>query len=379
VEEKIPALFVTYGEFFSSKGGGVQLCSREYRDSLERAGFTLDILPFALGKSLTQRVRRRIFPEVSLLSSAALSFDRLRQKVTESQAEFVFFNHTPFPDLSRQLARDCPQVKQVLLSHGVDAIDFLIAQSARRRSHAEDLHRAVADSMLGRTLFAEAELRASLYAVLTLSEFEVQVERWLGTRKVLWVPRMVSEPALDWKPLPGRVGCVSTLDHPPNLQGLEELFAALEGLVPADLEFRLVGRPERQGERLAARYRFLRYLGPLDDAGLRAEVASWCCFVHPLFVLAKGCSTKLAVALGWGIPLATSEAGARGYVWDEERLPLARSPSELAELVLARANAAPGAAFRQQTQAIAALAPSADEIARRIRRLLVAQPRDRSR
>jgi hypothetical protein len=368
---EIPAIFVSYGPFLATAGGGVQLCTREYRFALERAGFALDILCFELGKSLRERLRRRIFPEVSLLSSSPLTFETLRRRVADTRAQFVFFNHTPFPALSGQLARECPQVGQVLLSHGVDGIDFLIAQSAHRQSGRENLRRSVADRMLGQTLFAEAELRVILQAVLTLSPFEVQIEKWLGTRNVLWVPRTILEAELPWQPHDGRVGCVSTLDHPPNLRGLEDLFDAIGSLLGADFEFRLVGQPTREGHRLAARYSFVRYLGPLDDAELRAEASTWCCFVHPIFILAKGCSTKLAAPLGWGIPIATTEVGARGYLWDPSSLPLARSPSELANLLIERSTLAHGEIFKKQTQDIAALAPSMSQVAQQIRTFLL--------
>ena len=131
------------------------------------------------------------------------------------------------------------------------------------------------------------------------------------------------ESELDADPVDQRVGCVSTLDHPPNHQGLAEVLQALSSRASPGFRFRLVGAPQKIGVALMRQFPFVEYLGALSNSQLRSEAATWCCFVHPLFVYAKGCSTKLAVALGWQLPIATTVYGARGYIWDIRRLPLA--------------------------------------------------------
>jgi hypothetical protein len=44
---------------------------------------------------------------------------------------------------------------------------------------------------LGEHLLKQAEQRRWIDAVLTLSPFEVEVEKWLGSPRVLWVPRTI--------------------------------------------------------------------------------------------------------------------------------------------------------------------------------------------
>jgi hypothetical protein len=122
---------------------------------------------------------------------------------------------------------------------------------------------------------------------------------------------------------------------------------------------------------MAARHRFVEYLGRLDDAQLRAEAATWCCFVHPLFVQAKGCSTKLGVALGWGLPIATTRLGARGYAWDEEAHPLHESPAELARAALAGGSLARFAEGCAATARIAQGAPSLAAVGAQVRDFLL--------
>jgi hypothetical protein len=224
--------------------------------------------------------------------------------------------------------------------------------------------------MLGRELLDEVEQRRWIDAVLTLSPLDVEVEKWLGSRKVLWVPRTIMEPRLETHPVDQRVGCVSTLDHPPNSSGLQQFFDALEGKVSRNFRFRLVGGPASKGAALAQRYGFVEYLGPISDQQLRAEAATWCCFIHPLFFYSKGCSTKLAMGLGWGLPVATTKFGARGYVWDDNLVPLAESPAGLTQLVLDRCSAARFAQYQRKTEQIVAITPKLLTVGANIRNFL---------
>src|SRR5207237_7690665 len=128
-------------------------------------------------------------------------------------------------------------------------------------------------------------------------------------RKVDWLPRTLPPgEALTWQPDPNRVGCVSTLDHPPNWEGLVLFLRELEPTAPPNLRFRLVGGPEHRGRQLAGEFVRVDYLGALNEDALAAEAKTWSCFVHPLFCYARGCSTKLAVALRWRIPIVTTNA-----------------------------------------------------------------------
>jgi hypothetical protein len=184
---------------------------------------------------------------------------------------------------------------------------------------------------------------------------------------VLSVTRTIPRDGLVCRPVDGRVGCVTTLDHPPNFSGLTRLLEALDGKAPSNFRLRLVGAPASCGARLARRHGFVDYLGPLTDDALRAEAATWCCFVNPIFVYSKGCSTKLAVALGWGLPIATTRYGARGYLWDESAIPLADDPKALADLVLARSSAAAFPTHCRATDAIVAMSPDLVRVGAQIR------------
>ena len=345
----------------------MQVCNREYIASLEAAGFQLRTISYDFQRRITSRLVNRIFPKVTNVSEPPELFQKVQSAVRKTNAEIIFFGMNVFPGLSLKLRQTFPDVRQVLLSYGIESIDFCIEQQIRRQTRTENRYRVVAERMLGRELLDEVEQRRWIDAVLTLSPLDVEIEKWLGSRKVLWVPRIIMEPGLEARPVDQRVGCVSTLDHPPNSSGLLQLFDALEGKVSGNFRFRLVGLPTSQGAAMAKRYAFVEYLGSLSDQQLRSEAATWCCFVHPLFVYAKGYSTKLAIGLGWGLPVATTKFGARGYLWDEKLLPLADSPAELVQLVLDRCTTRRFEDHQQETKHILAITPGLVTVGKKIR------------
>lgn len=370
-DEMISAIFVAPSGSLLPSGGGVQVCNQEYLRTLKAAGFLVQTVPFDYDRRLTTRFWSRISPRITPRRQPPQLARLVEEAIERNNAQFVFFSLILFSKLSCHLGRRYPTVHQVFLSHGVESIDFCISQQIRRRAGLKDRLKPPAGRMLGEELLEEAEQRRCIDAVLTLSPLEVEMERWLGTKAVGWVPRTIVEPKLDFRPVNGRVGCVSTLDHPPNLDGLTRLFEELAGTDDRTLRFRLVGRPSETGRRLAQIFPFVEYVGALDDDALRLEAVTWCCFVHPFFVYAKGCSTKLAAGLGWGLPIATTEYGARGYQWDASVLPLARTPAELALAVIERSRGERFQSFQQQTLGIVAQTPSLETVAQKVRQFLL--------
>ncbi len=351
-------------------GGGVQVCNEDYRRLLGVAGFALTEVPFDLDTRFPMRIVARIYGRMRSAAVPRGLTERVRQAVAEQEAQFVFFGLTRFTALSRDLRRSLPNVKQVLLSHGTETIDYCIAKELAWRNGARNRSTGRTGRVVGVELLGEFELRRYIDAALTLSSFEEELEKWFGTPVAKWIPRFIRGNPLNTVPVDGRVGCVATLSHPPNKHGLWSLCDALARR-KASLEFRIVGGPEHEGRMLSDRYSFVNYLGPLGDEALRYEASSWCCFVNPLFVNAKGCSTKLALGLGWNLPIATTGFGARGYQWDPTLLPLAHTAEELAETVEERSRADSFREGQSQTQAVAQQMPSISEVAAMVRRNLV--------
>jgi len=67
---------------------------------------------------------------------------------------------------------------------------------------------------------------------------------------------------------------------------------------------------------------------------LARECESWSFFLNPVFYYSRGVSTKLAKALGMGLPVITTEIGNRGYQWEEGDLPAVNTPQEMANKIL---------------------------------------------
>jgi hypothetical protein len=361
------ALIVAHEDVFKAVGGGVQVCHYDYELALRCAGYQLTRLPYrqqlgiierGLSRITTIPARPRGHPELSAALEALIQSDRIKT---------IFYGLDIYPKVAAGVRMHFPGVTQVLLSHGVEAVDVAIAYRISNRS-AQNLVRKFC---LGRELALEMARRAEIDAVLTLSPFEVELEGWLGTPKALWVPRAIRSIALPLSPMDRRIGTVSTLNHPPNLAGIYQILTRLSEIPGNVISFRLVGGPEHLGNALRAEFPALEYLGPLGDEALTNEMMTWACFVHPLFVNSKGCSTKLALPLSLGLPIATTVYGIRGYVWDETIVPVARDVKQLLADINVRASLANFEYWRHQTTELASTMPTFRQIGKRIRDFLV--------
>lgn len=369
VTDKPRALVVGHKDMFRGFGGGVEVCHREYIEAVERAGYECVPLTFVWDRGIMGRLRQKLTPQLSGPAPRALTA-AIAEALERTKASFVFYGLFHFPDVAESIRSSHPKVRQVLMSHGAEAMDFLIAQRFWSKLGRPMFGEARSRRMLGEELIREARQRECMDAVLTLSPFEAQFERWLGAAKSLWMPRTVQPCPLSFAPVNGRVGCVARLDHPPNLGGLFSLFDELEKNPIEGLRFRLIGGPASFGRDLAQRYPFVDLLGPLGEEEMQREASTWCCFANPIFVLAKGCSTKLGTALGWGLPIASTDFGARGYHWDTSIAPLASTPSELVELIRERATLDSWERGRAETRRISELSPSMDAVGERLAEFL---------
>ena len=208
----LPAVFVSSRNALGSAPGGVQTFTREQIAVLQAAGFSLTIIPYDIDNRFLTRLRRRLRPQpYSNLLPPALA-DEVVVAQRETKSRFVFLNSTDLTPLAVPLRQRVlkDEARIVLLSVGLESVDYLHAVRARRKPSK---HNALT---LGRQLFTEAAQRRAIDRVVCLAPFEAEIERWLGSADVGWLPRTVPLQPLDWQPDPTRLGCVSTVDHPPN-------------------------------------------------------------------------------------------------------------------------------------------------------------------
>lgn len=364
-----PVVFVTADYTLRSPGGGVQRCTHEYLSVVRAAGFDVSVSAYAIDRRPLTRIQRLLFrrPYRNLIPD---HFHReVAQAVQSTGARWVLFNQTESAPLVRPLAHLKQRgVRFALLSHGADSSDFL--HNVRIRGGASAAGASSNEAMwLGRQLFAEMEHHRQFDLVFCLSETDRQLAQWLGAPVVRVLPRVVENTPLPWRPVSGRIGIVATLDHGPNIEGIELLCATL-ARAPGHIRLRVIGRPPETGRRLAERFPFVDYLGPLSDADLEAEACTWCAFANPIFCYPRGCSTKLAVPLSWRLPIVTSRAGARGYAWDETLVPLFDTPDAMAVEARRVADPATARTLRDQVAVLSSRCPTTATLADTVRRAL---------
>lgn len=335
-----------------SGSGGVQWCTQEYLRTLKAAGFDVTVVPYEAPRALTSRIKRKIHPRPYHEGMSAMVLDQVSAWADGTETHWLFLNNT----CALEFARLVPKAKRknlrtIFLSHGALITDEL--NSSRTKPGAKTSNR------LGKILVAEAEIRRELDGAVCISYEDLVFEKWLGTSRACFVPRSVI-----WNPLPkltlaGRVGTVSTLDHVPNLEGIHALAEALDK--NGKLRFRLVGGPDHIGRKLESEHVSIDYCGRLSDQELAIEAATWAAFVNPVFCQARGASTKVATALGWGLPVLTTHQGARGYRWDHEALPLSDTPDELASHAIQVASLDSNDSWVNRAKVVSSLAPSTEE------------------
>jgi glycosyltransferase involved in cell wall biosynthesis len=226
------------------------------------------------------------------------------------------------------------------------------------------------EQLLGDTLLRESSYRSSLDLILCLSPLDMELERWLGARRVEWLPRTITSAPLSWTPRGNRIGFVGTLDHTPNIEGLLVVLRRLSGKTSAGIRIRVVGGPAHIGRLLMKRFPAVDYLGELSDDDLRQEASTWNCFTHPIFCYPRGCSMKLATAIGWQIPVVTTTPGYRGYDWSRGTLSIADSPDEFSDLCLKMMDIQIAQQARAQVSEVAQSSPTIAGIGRRLASLL---------
>ncbi|MFZ5783673.1 MAG: glycosyltransferase [Pseudomonadota bacterium] len=331
----------------------------------------LSIVPFDHDRRLSTRLMR-VFDSSPFVRpfGPALPMD-IRRTAEEVRPDFVFLNQDSLAAIAPMIRPHLPaQCRIVVLSHGLESTDLLHQVRLREVMPSRHRFRPTIDVLLGRVLHSEQRSRRSVDAVCAISPFDCDLEQWLGTRNVGWLPRIVEPSPLAWQPAGNRFGFVGTLDHAPNFEGLFEVLGALHQAGAGSTEIRIVGGPSDVGGWFRDKFPMARYLGPLDDEALGREASTWTAFIHPIFCLPRGCSTKLATGMAWQIPIVTTPQGRRGYEWREGCLLEADTPREFVECCLSLQDGRVANAARADVERVVTSSPSLADVAARMRGLL---------
>jgi glycosyltransferase involved in cell wall biosynthesis len=365
-------IFVSRRSFLNDARGGVQACTQEYIEVIKAAGVDLQFCPLEGDRRVSTRILRHLMSSSYIRPAESFVVDRVSQLVAKNQSDFVLLNQVALAPLARHIRKRIPSgCKIVVLSHGLESTDLLHLIRLRCRFPLSGRIRPNPEFALGHAILYENTSRAHIDLVCALSPFDVQLEKWIGSTRVDWLPRAIKPAPLEWLPIGNYLGFVGTLDHAPNIEGLVEVLDRLSSRTRGkELRIRVVGGPISTGQWLAQRYRFVDYLGSLTDAQLRDEAKSWNGFLHPIFCYPRGCSTKLATAIAWAIPIITTTPGYRGYTWKSGGLLLAETPDKFASSCLELLDQTRATEVRHGVAQLAASSPRLEDVASKLRSML---------
>ncbi|MES2267310.1 MAG: glycosyltransferase [Bacteroidota bacterium] len=305
---KTDVLFITDKAYVDYNiAGGVQLCTGEFINYFEQAGYTVNVLKVQPVISTIKKLRIKLGIEAYSLYELSPYVNDIVSSVKAKNIKIVLFNQISLAHWAADLKKHLPtDVKFICLSHGNESGDFLHHITQTQKPTFTHTWR------LGRLLIREKQIFGNLDGVITISEQEAATNSWIGAKQILYLPRILKPAFINWGQNNTRVGFVGTLDHLPNIEGVRSLARELKKS-NFKAEFVLVGGPESVGQQLAKEFPFIKYKGPLSSTQLINEVQIWAVFLNPVFWYARGSSTKLAQAINWGIPVISTPAGARGY------------------------------------------------------------------
>jgi glycosyltransferase involved in cell wall biosynthesis len=309
--------------------GGVQLCTREFIEYLNNAGYEVELFKIINKIDWKRKLKIKFGLDVYDTYDFKKQAGQIIEKINELEANIVVINQLNLTPIIKELKRNIScQVKFIGLSHGNESGDYLHDVSQNRKKSFIKVWK------LGSQLVHENYLfKILLDGLIVISEQEISINQWIGANNIFFLPRLLKSSFIEWKPKKGLAGFVGTLDHLPNKIGVESVADHLK-----KNDFRgtlsLVGGPKSVGEEFQKKYTFIDYKGILSEDDLQQHIATWSVFLNPVFWYSRGSSTKLAQAINWGIPIISTPAGRRGYFLSNEAIVLPdHSPKTFADVI----------------------------------------------
>ncbi len=331
------ALFLTHKKLLGYNltiTGGVQLCSKEFYQLLKSCDFEIEPYYVNYTKNIIKRLALKFRLDCYYYYDVKSDQKKLVDYINENHIKYVFINHATAVRYAKPIRDHFGfDVKVYMLSHGNDSGDFL--HSITKPIKKYNLLTKYRDIFrLGRLLYTESLHRKKyLDGVLTVSEIEENLEKWLGASKVIYTPRVINkETNFKLNTDYSKIGFIGRLDHPPNYHGINMICQEI-AKTKIDFEFALIGGPKELGKEFEKKYPFISFKGELDDNQLEDEICTWSLFLNLVFWFPMGVSTKVAKAIEWGIPILTTTAGIRGYKWKDGSMLMAESPEEMAQQI----------------------------------------------
>jgi hypothetical protein len=333
------ALFISNKIFLDQSHafkGGVTQCTQNYIDII-RKGYNLFFFPIDFDKSKYKRIKSRFCLGVFDDYNTKSYFGKLKDEIIQNEIKVIFINLSSAVDFSRIIKEINPLIKVVLCSHGIEAGDYFhnILRSGRGESKVAA---AISNYKFGKIFKKDIQYRLKFIdLVLTVSEIEKSIEKWMGAKDVFFVPSLFKCEFLSWKPILGRLGFVGDVSHYPNYFGLESLCSEIaKEDIRNNIDIIIVGKPCSNIEILKSKYSFITSLGYLEEDLLKKEASTWMYYLNLVFYYSKGVSTKLQLGVNWGLPVLTTEPGNRGYNILLEKDLICNNPIEMVQVIKSR-------------------------------------------
>jgi glycosyltransferase involved in cell wall biosynthesis len=331
------AIFITNKIFIdkSSNEGGVKLCTQDYFELLSRK-FDLMVFPIENRRSIWYRIQVKLGINQYCDFKKSERLIELCDLILKEDIRYLFLNQSNTALLGLEVKKFFgDNISVFICSHGNESGD-LLHQVTRFQSELPFYRRVLSSWILGKTIRSESFHRTNgIDGVLTVSEVEVQIEKWLGAKKVFFVPRTIDYNPIAFNNKIGVVGFIGDLSHAPNYYGIRTICEAIKKQKSnKELVIRIIGSTTVESKKIQQDFSFVNCVGYLTNQELVKECESWSFFLNPVFYYSRGVSTKLAKALSFGLPVITTEMGNRGYQWGKGELPTVSSPEEMAESIL---------------------------------------------
>lgn len=303
-------LFITNYRFVSSKtkNGGVKLCTMDYL-ALLKTKYNVILFEVDFTGNFFSKLKFKLGIDVYDYYDVEQYKNQLSEVIKANNIEKVFINHTSAMKFAKTCKTFNPSIQTVILSHGNESGDYIHELVNHNKTKLHQFYK------LGRQLYLESWYRKNyIDRVFVVSQIEQSIEKWLRCNDSVFVHRIFKKEFLEWKPIKGRVGFLSDLTHEPNIFGLEQLCEVLsKKQIPKDFKLRIIGLSDSRLNPLLAKYKFIDYLGYLDEVALKAELKTWMVYLNIVLYYSKGVSTKLAKGMNYGLPILTTVEGNRGY------------------------------------------------------------------
>lgn len=335
--EKI--IFITNHIFIDKNKleGGVSYCTKNFI-TLLRTKFDIIYFPLRYNKSILFRIKAKLGLDIFEDYNPADYQEELFRIISQNKAKKVFINLSSASAVSKVIKdRYNDEVKIILCSHGIEAGDF-IHHSVRFKNLLPKLQGLTSSYKLGKILQNELLFRLNYFdLILTVSEIETAIEKWLGAKKTFFVPRVFSMSFIEWKPIIGRLGFVGDISHYPNYYGLLKLCEEIQNNnTGLEITIRVVGKPCSNLTLITDQFPFVQSLGYLDNDKLIFEAGTWMYYLNLVFYYSKGVSTKLEKGMNWGLPVISTNEGNRGYLFFKGAVNTISNVNEIPPLIKSR-------------------------------------------